>query len=85
MCEAGVPSLQAMDWYRSVACEEPGHRAGGERGASEGSSICCSPLLPIARTTAWTKPPTPSMEKLSSTNPGPGARKVGERWCKAHT
>ena len=52
---------------------------------SERSFICCSPLLPIARITAWTilhpqptPTPRPSVEKLSSTKLVPGAKKVGD-------
>ena len=32
---AGVPNPRAADQYRSMACWEPGHTAGGERWVSE--------------------------------------------------
>ena len=50
----GVPNARAADRYRSVACQEPGRTAGGERWMSEQSFICRAPSFPSARITAQT-------------------------------
>ena len=50
--------------------------------ASQRSFICCSPSLPLPPEPSPT-PTTPSVEKLSSTKPVPGDKKVGDqclRW-----
>ena len=68
-----------MDQYWSVVGQEPGRTAEGDRQVSEGNSIGCSPSLPMAHITAWASPPLPppSVEKLSSTKPVPGAKNLG--------
>ena len=40
--------------------------------------------LPVARLTTGTIPP-PSVEKLSPMKPVPGARKVGDCWCRENS
>ena len=69
---------------QSTTCQEPGCTAGGEqRWASERSFIYRSPSLPIVHITAEPLP-APSMEKLSSTKPVPGA-KNGDRCLRGQT
>lgn len=46
----GSPTTRAAGWYLSMACEEPGHTAGGEWPGSQWSSA------PI---TTWALPPVP--------------------------
>ena len=69
---AGAPNPQATDGYWSVAHQEPGSTAGGERRASEHSHYR------LNSTSFLQPPPTLFVEKLSSTKPVPGAKKVGD-------
>ena len=60
--------------------------AGGEQWVRKQSFICLSlPIPPHCSQYCLNHPPTPapSMEKLSSTKPVPGARRVGDRWYVA--
>ena len=65
-----------MDWYQSMACQEPGRTAGGEQQAREQQ---CLQLLPPTHITALAPPPVRSAAALDSpgsTDPNPNFQKI---------
>ena len=81
--KSGIPQPPGRGLVPVRGLLEWGCTAGGERRAGERSFICRSPSLPITCITAWTILPPPSVEKLPSRKPVPGAKKVGDRWVKS--
>ena len=82
---AGVPKARATDWYQSVACQEPGRTAGGERAAVEWVKLhlYLQPLS-IPRITARAPPPIRSAAALDShrsSNPIVNWACEGSRLC----
>ena len=92
-CRDSAFSLSSR-WWRKVGRREGGREEGRKEGRKKGSKVHlllpiaphCTPSLPI---TAWTnhapphtQPPPPSVEKLSSMKPVPGAKKAGDHCSK---